>query len=80
MLNIFKIPLVLFGGMLIGLGIGIIFGNFLISESTKYWLSVIISLVLGGFLLASGLMTKKQPKEKIIEKEEDSNLQNSDRF
>lgn len=61
---------------MIGFGIGIIFGNFLISEGANYWLAVIISLVFGGFLLALGVITKKKSKEKIIEKEENSSLQN----
>ncbi|MFH1401392.1 MAG: hypothetical protein ABIG40_00235 [Parcubacteria group bacterium] len=79
MINIYKVSLIFIGGILIGFGIGIIFGNFLISEGINYWLAVIVSLVFGGFLLALGLMTKKNSEEKTTEpeKEKDNNPQNS---
>lgn len=75
MINIFKTPLIFLGGVSIGFGIGMITGSFLISEGTNYWLSIIISLIFGGFLSAFGFMMKKGAKEKIIEKEEDSDLE-----
>jgi len=76
MTDIFKLPLIFFGGIFIGFGVGIIVGGFLISNGANYWLLIIISLIFGGFLSALGLMTKKQPEEKMTEKGEDYNLQN----
>ncbi len=76
MINIFKTPLIFLGGVSIGFGIGMIAGNFLISEGTSYWLLIVISLVFGGFLSAFGLTIKKEAKEKITEQEENSDLQN----
>jgi len=65
--SIFKYPSVFFSGGFIGIGIGIILGNFLILKGALLWISVIISLVLGGFLLALGFTAKSSGKEKKAE-------------
>ena len=62
MRNILKFLLTVLGGISIGLGIGIIIVNSLILEGIKYWLAIIVSLILGGFLIALGLMVKSRPK------------------
>jgi F0F1-type ATP synthase assembly protein I len=79
MINIFKVFLIFFGGILIGFGIGLIIGKNLLFTDTAFWSVAISSLILGGFLMAFGLAIvrrKKEPKEEIIEKEESNNLQN----
>ena len=57
-----KFLLTVLGGISIGFGIGIIVVNSLILEGIKYWLVIIVRLILGGFLMALGLMIKSRPK------------------
>lgn len=79
MTNIFKVSLIFFGGILIGFGTGLIIGKNLLFTDTTFWLVAISSLILGGFLMALGLAiarSKKEPKEKMVEKDEGNNLQN----
>jgi membrane protein implicated in regulation of membrane protease activity len=64
MINILKIFLIFFGGALIGFGMGITVINFLILEGMNYWLSFISSLILGGFLLALGIIIGKKSSTK----------------
>lgn len=66
---ILKNLLIIFGSVLIGLGIGMIISqNFQLGE-TNYLLAIIGSLVLGGFLIALGI-TKKVTKEETQEEAE----------
>jgi len=68
--KLFKSFLVSLGFLLIGLGIGMMVSkNFQIGE-TNYWLIIVCSLVLGGFLTALGIAKKIPKKEKIEETEE----------
>lgn len=68
MTKIIKQLLIILGSLLVGSGIGIIAGQgFNVNEGT-YWLIVIGTLVLGGFILAVGMMTKEEKKEQFKEK------------
>jgi hypothetical protein len=50
------------GCLLIGFGAGVISTeNFQIEKTNYYWLIVIASLVLGGFLMALGIVKKVSP-------------------
>lgn len=81
MINVFKIFLIFLGGALIGFGMGITVINFLILEGMNYWLSFISSLILGGFLLALGIIIgkksstkdKKEPEKKIFAETKEEN-------
>lgn len=73
MSNFFKILLLIFGGLIIGFGLGMVTVNSVSLGSSGYWAAVIGSLILGGFLLAIGL-TKKRKKEfeeKLPQQEEE---------
>jgi len=81
MINILKIFLIFLGGALIGFGMGITVINFLILEGMSYWLSFISSLILGGFLLALGIIIgkksstkdKKEPDKKVFAETKEEN-------
>jgi membrane protein implicated in regulation of membrane protease activity len=81
MINILKIFLIFLGGALIGFGMGITVINFLILEGMSYWLSFISSLILGGFLLALGIIIgkksstkdKKEPDKKVFAEKKEEN-------
>ncbi len=66
MRNLLKILLVVLGGILIGFGIGMIIADSTALGGLEYWIIIVVSLILGGFLMAIGL-TKK---EKKVDKEE----------
>lgn len=57
------------GSLIIGLGLGLIVGNYFSLSFTYLWLSIITSLVGGGFLLALSLRrgNKNQLKKKGLE-------------
>jgi len=71
MQNIFKNLLVVLGGLMIGFGIGMITSSSFIFGETKYWVAVVVSLILGGFFTALGLTGKKKVEKKITEDEEE---------
>ena len=58
MRNLLKILLVVLGGILIGFGIGMIIADSTALGGLEYWIIIVVSLILGGFLMAIGL-TKK---------------------
>jgi len=71
MQNIFKNLLVALGELMIGFGIGMIVASSFIFGETKYWVVVIVSLILGGFFIALGLTGKKKKEEKKEEQKEE---------
>ena len=56
---------------MIGFGIGMITSSSFIFGETKYWVAVVVSLILGGFFTALGLTGKKKVEKKITEDEEE---------
>jgi len=71
MQNALKILLIILGGMAIGFGLGMITADSFVPGEIEYWAITVVSLILGGFLMAMGL-TKKE--KKIDKKEEPSEL------
>ena len=66
--GILKILLVFLGGLLIGFGLGMVAAISVVSTQMQYWVIIVVSLILGGFLMALGL-TKKEKKRVKEEKE-----------
>jgi hypothetical protein len=64
--NLLKILLVVLGGMLIGFSLGMITANSITLGGAGYWAITVVGLILGGFLIATGLAKK----EKKVAKEE----------
>ncbi|MFH1894698.1 MAG: hypothetical protein ABH813_02255 [Patescibacteria group bacterium] len=62
-MGFFKSILVFLGGILVGFGIGLIAPKNLVFSETNSWLAGISSLILGGFLMALGLVVggRKKP-------------------
>jgi len=75
MKNVLKGLLIVLGGLMIGFGIGMVVANSFIFGEAKYWVAVIGSLTLGGFLMALGLTGReeeiKEEKEEGGRKEEE---------
>ncbi len=58
MTKFIKLFLTVVGGILVGFGSGMIMASALTFAGLGYWLILILSLVLGGFLIAVGFMGK----------------------
>lgn len=58
------------GGVLIGLGIGAVLGEITKWQAYFYWLFLCITLILGGFLLAYGMMEKRRNKDEENKKKD----------
>jgi len=56
-----------FGGLLIGFGLGVALSQNLAFSTIRYLSALILSLVLGGFLLAFSWRGKRKKKELTVE-------------
>ncbi len=74
MKSAFKNFLLIIGGIAIGFGIGMVVATYLTFGEIGYWMAVIISLILGGFLMAIGITFKNA--KKIVETVDDEELNN----
>ena len=69
--RLFKNFLIALGLLLIGFGIGMtVSKDFQVGETT-YWLVIVYSLVLGGFITALGIAKKVSEKKEEIEEIEE---------
>ena len=60
--------LIIFGSILIGLGIGIMINKAARLEESLSWIALTVSMIFGGLILGLGLNGRRGKKEVIIER------------